>query len=166
MKFWTVLTQIWSIYILCKTFYLFFLLFEGFRKQCCKQRGLLFRLLSHDDRSKGCIKMMKFWYSIQVCQRVFKNHDRPIPVTFLKFGWAKIRSVKLHIQDSMIKLCTKNYISRRVRRFVSTLSQLFHFWKALQWVSSRDIQVKKNGGEASFEVKKFDFKAMFCLAQL
>lgn len=136
-----------------QNFLLVFLVILGFRKQCCKQRGLLFRLLSHDDRSKGCIKMMKFWYSIQVCQRVFKNHDRPIPVTFLKFGWAKIRSVKLQIQDSMIKLCTKNYISRRKFLLsISTLSQLFHFWKALQWVSSRDIQVKKKGGEASFEV--------------
>ena len=136
-----------------QNFLLVFLVILGFRKQCCKQRGLLFRLLSHDDRSKGCIKMMKFWYSIQVCQRVFKNHDRPIPVTFLKFGWAKIRSVKLHIQDSMIKLCTKNYISRRKFLLsISTLSQLFHFWKALQWVSSRDIQVKKKRGEASFEV--------------
>ena len=64
-------------------------------------------------------------YSIQVCHSVFKYHDRPIPVTFLKFGWAKIRAEKLPFQDSMIKLCTKNYISRPVRRFVSTLSQLF-----------------------------------------
>ena len=31
----------------------------------------------------------------------------PIPVTFSKFGWAKIRTVKLPIQDSMMKLCKK-----------------------------------------------------------
>ena len=52
---------------------------------------------------------------------------RPIPITFSKFGWAKIRTVKLPIQDSMIKLCEKNDISKRVRRLVSTLSQYLHF---------------------------------------
>lgn len=52
---------------------------------------------------------------------------KPIPVTFSKFGWAKIRTEKLPIKDIMIKLCKKKYISRRVRRLVSTLSQLLHF---------------------------------------
>ena len=33
---------------------------------------------------------------------------KPIPVTFSKFGWAKIRTEKLPIQDIMIKLCKKN----------------------------------------------------------
>ena len=33
---------------------------------------------------------------------------KPIPVTFSKFGWAKIRTEKLPFQDIMIKLCKKN----------------------------------------------------------
>ena len=33
---------------------------------------------------------------------------RSIPVTFSKFGWAKIRTEKLPIQDIMIKLYKKN----------------------------------------------------------
>ena len=52
---------------------------------------------------------------------------KPIPVTFSKFGWAKIRTEKLPIKDIMIKLCKKKNISRRVKRLVSTLSQLLHF---------------------------------------
>ena len=48
----------------------------------------------------------------------------PIPVTFSKFGGAKIRTEKLPIQDSMIKLGTKYGISRRVSRLVLTLSLL------------------------------------------
>ena len=32
---------------------------------------------------------------------MFKYHDTPIPVPFLKFGWAKIGMEKLLIQDSI-----------------------------------------------------------------
>ena len=50
-------------------------------------------------------RLLKWWsFDIQFrywCQSVFKYHDRPIPVTFFKFGWAKIRMEKLLIQYSI-----------------------------------------------------------------
>ena len=55
---------------------------------------------------------------------------------------------------SMIKLCTKNDISRRVRRLVSTLSLkcLTSESHCNEYPSLRDSQVKAKGDEAFFEV--------------
>ena len=107
------------------------------------------------------IMIMSFSSSNEVCS--------PIPVTFSKFGWAKIRTVKLPIQDSMMKLCKKKDISRRVRRLVSTLSQLLHFWKPLQLINILLWGIpkwKRRVTRLPLKSKKLGFKDLFCLAQL
>ena len=104
------------------------------------------------------------------CDYVISSNEvcRSIPVTFSKFSWAKVRTEKLSIQDIMIKLCKKKYISRRVSRLVSTLSQLLHFWKPLQLISILLWGIpkwKRRVSRLPLKSKKLGFKDLFCLAK-